>query len=220
MPTPHRNRTWWRPSYSSSIRARRQPAGAAHQPGTQPSYRRSASASPARRCLRSCAASRPDKPPTLHSPDKMSEPGGLQNELAAVEQQVGAVIESFVELGVSVYDFPGTSEASQGMVTNLKRNVDRVARLNRQSCDPRSQLAEVSIPLEVVQYIEDGRNPDIYTREFVEAVRRSNQYQRAKMHGLRQLRDSLAEKIVDEFPDLENCVQSIVRQADGKETSK
>lgn len=140
--------------------------------------------------------------------DKM----GLQEELDSVEQQVAAVIESFVELGVSVYDFPGTGEAAQGMVTNLKRNVDRLARLDRQSCDPRSQLAEVSVPVELVQYIEDGRNPDIYTREFVEAVRRSNQYQRAKMHGVRQLRDSLAAKIAAEFPDLENCVEGIVKQ--------
>lgn len=137
---------------------------------------------------------------------------GIQQELGAVEQQLAAVIESFIELGVSVYDFPGTSEASQGMVTNLRRNVDRLANLNRQSNDPESQLQNVHVPFEVVQYIEDGRNPDIYTREFVEAIRRSNQYQRAKMHGLRQLRDSLAEKIVEEFPELEPGVQDIAQR--------
>lgn len=137
----------------------------------------------------------------------------IQDELNSVEQQLGAIVESFVELGVSVYDFPGTSEASQGMVTNLKRNVDRLAKLNQKSNDPESQLNNINIPLEVVQYIEDGRNPDIYTREFVEAIRRSNQYQRAKMHGLRQLRDSLADKIIEEFPDLQSSVQSIVNQA-------
>lgn len=136
----------------------------------------------------------------------------IQNELSGVEQQLAAIIESFIELGVSVYDYPGTSEATQGMVTNLKRNVDRLARLNQKSNDPESQLNHVNIPLEVVQYIEDGRNPDIYTREFVEAIRRSNQYQRAKMHGLKQLRDSLAEKIAEEFPDLEPSVQNIIER--------
>lgn len=138
---------------------------------------------------------------------------GIQQELGTVEQQLAVVIESFIELGVSVYDFPGTSEATQGMVTNLKRNVDRLANLNKQSNDPDSQLQNVNVPLEVVQYIEDGRNPDIYTREFVEAIRRSNQYQRAKMHGLRQLRDSLADKIVEEFPDLEPSVHNIAQRA-------
>lgn len=137
---------------------------------------------------------------------------GIQQELASADQQVAAIIESFIELGVSVYDFPGTSEATQGMITNLKRNVDRLSKLNQKSNDPESQLNNVNVPIEVVQYIEDGRNPDIYTREFVEAIRRSNQYQRAKMQGLKQLRDSLAEKIAEEFPDLEPSVQNIVKR--------
>ena len=136
----------------------------------------------------------------------------LQEELGAAEQQVAAIIESFVELGVSVYDYPDTPEATQGMVTNLRRNVDRLAKLNQRSNDPDSSLAQVNIPLEVIQYIEDGRNPDIYTREFVEAIRRSNQYQRAKMHALKQLRDSLADKITEEFPDLASSVDDIVKR--------
>ena len=136
----------------------------------------------------------------------------LQDALNTSEQQVASIIESFIELGVSVYDFPGTPEASQGMVTNLKRNVDRLLKLNQNSNEIHTPLHQVDIPLEVVQYIEDGRNPDIYTREFVEAIRRSNQYQRAKMHGLKQLRDSLAEKIREEFPDLNGTVQDIIER--------
>lgn len=136
----------------------------------------------------------------------------LHKELSQSEQQITAIIESFIELGVSIYDFPGTPEATQGMITNLKRNVDRLFKLNQVSNDPESTLQKVSIPFEVVQYIEDGRNPDIYTREFVEAIRRSNQYQRAKMHGLKLLRDSLAEKISEEFPDLESTVQDILQR--------
>ncbi|CCF55746.1 hypothetical protein KAFR_0A03110 [Kazachstania africana CBS 2517] len=142
----------------------------------------------------------------------------LHVELDTTEQQVASIIESFIELGVSVYDFPGTREATQGMITNLKRNVDRLFKLNQRSNDPDSHLNKTNIPLEVVQYIEDGRNPDIYTREFVEAIRRSNQYQRAKMHGLKQLRDSLAEKIIEEFPDLTDKVDSIIQRTNAKQT--
>ncbi|KAF4001750.1 Mediator of RNA polymerase II transcription subunit 10 [Saccharomyces cerevisiae] len=136
----------------------------------------------------------------------------LQQELATTQDQVASIIESFVELGVSIYDFPGTPEATKGMITNLQRNVDRLYKLNVRSNDPQSSLSKVDIPLEVVQYIEDGRNPDIYTREFVEAIRRSNQYQRGKMHGLKQLRDSLADKIVDEFPELKEPVEDIIKR--------
>ncbi|AET38316.1 mediator complex subunit NUT2 Ecym_2603 [Eremothecium cymbalariae DBVPG len=139
----------------------------------------------------------------------------LHSNFEEVEVRLASIIESFVELGVSVYDFPGTQESTQGMVTNLKRNVERIKQLNQQSNDPESQLNNISIPLEVLQYIEDGRNPDVYTREFVEAIRRSNQYQRAKMHALGKLRDSLAEKIAEEFPDLESHVKGIIERVTG-----
>ena len=36
----------------------------------------------------------------------------LQQELATTQDQVASIIESFVELGVSIYDFPGTPEAT------------------------------------------------------------------------------------------------------------
>lgn len=134
----------------------------------------------------------------------------LQTDLMEAEQRLAAIIDSFIELGVSVYDFPGTEDSMQGMVTNLKRNVDRMKQLNQQANDPESQLQNFLVPLDVLQYIEDGRNPDVYTREFVEAIRRSNQYQRAKIHGLIKLRDSLAEKIVDELPDLQPHVERII----------
>lgn len=153
---------------------------------------------------------------------KSSNPAleGLHEELGVMEEQIRSIIESFIELGVSVYDFPGTPEASQGMVTNLKRNVDRIFKLNQTSNDPQSALKDVNVPLEVVQYIEDGRNPDIYTREFVEAIRRSNQYQRAKMHGMGMLRDSLAEKIKEQFPELKDDVENIVQRTNMKPTGQ
>lgn len=64
-------------------------------------------------------------------------------------------------------------------------------------------MEEVPIPLDVLQYIEDGRNPDVYTREFVESVRKSNQYLKGKTRAFGVLRDNLSEQIVKEFPELE-----------------
>ncbi|KAJ4304007.1 RNA polymerase II mediator complex subunit [Collariella sp. IMI 366227] len=50
-----------------------------------------------------------------------------------------------------------------------------------------------AIPEPLIEYVEHGRNPDIYTREFVELVRRMNQYSRGKAHAFRDFRDVLAE---------------------------
>ncbi|KAH3902459.1 probable Mediator of RNA polymerase II transcription subunit 10 [Saccharomycodes ludwigii] len=135
----------------------------------------------------------------------------LQNSLDTTQDLLSEIIEGFIELGVSVYDFPGTDEAKQGMVTNLKRNFERIVKLD-QLANTDKNLNNVNVPLDVLQYIEDGRNPDVYTREFVEAIKRSNQYQRGKMLAMRQLRDSLATKIIEEFPDLEKQVDLITKK--------
>jgi hypothetical protein len=48
------------------------------------------------------------------------------------------------------------------------------------------------VPPELLEYVENGRNPDIYTREFVELVRRGNQLMRGKTAGFGAFRDVLA----------------------------
>jgi mediator of RNA polymerase II transcription subunit 10 len=45
----------------------------------------------------------------------------------------------------------------------------------------------VQIPPEIIAYVEDGRNPDIYTREFVELVQKGNQYLKERWRRLRAL---------------------------------
>lgn len=53
-----------------------------------------------------------------------------------------------------------------------------------------------SVPPEIIDYIEDGRNPDIYTREFVELVQKNNMYLKGKSEACRGFRDVLAEELV------------------------
>lgn len=69
--------------------------------------------------------------------DKKSDLDELHDELNRSQRKVTSIIESFIELGVSVYDSPppppGTSETTQGMITNLERNVDRLFNLNQGS---------------------------------------------------------------------------------------
>lgn len=43
--------------------------------------------------------------------------------------------------------------------------------------------------------MEDGRNPDIYTREFVEVARRGNEGLRGRSEAFRAFRDVLAEEV-------------------------
>ncbi|GAW26571.1 putative mediator of RNA polymerase II transcription subunit 10 [Rosellinia necatrix] len=59
-----------------------------------------------------------------------------------------------------------------------------------------------SVPPELVQYVDNGRNPDVYTREFVELVRRGNQLMRGKRRAFAAFRDVLAAEIAAAMPEL------------------
>ncbi|PSR79752.1 mediator of RNA polymerase II transcription subunit 10 [Coniella lustricola] len=66
------------------------------------------------------------------------------------------------------------------------------------------------IPRELVTYVDGGRNPDIYTREFVELVRRENQLMKGKMDAFASFRDVLAREIASANPELKEDVARVV----------
>jgi hypothetical protein len=75
---------------------------------------------------------------------------------------------------------------------------------------------DTTLPREVIQYVEDGRNPDIYTREFVELVAKSNQLMNGKRRAFRRFRDVLAEQIEAGFPELTEEVRKVQENTGGR----
>lgn len=137
---------------------------------------------------------------TTTSMDELSE------ALVLAKNQISHMIEAFMELGVMVHDFQGTEQARNGASIRLNQTLDDLATLASTSA---ANLTNVPIPLDVLQYIEDGRNPDVYTREFVESTAKLGSYLSAKVRGLDLLREVLGDKISQEFPDLEPVVKEI-----------
>ena len=77
-----------------------------------------------------------------------------------------------------------------------------------------SNLA-TTIPPDIIQYVENGRNPDIYTREFVEMAQRMNQQLKGRSAALTQFRNTLAMEIKNSIPELEQEVGEVVRTENG-----
>ena len=82
-----------------------------------------------------------------------------------------------------------------------------------------SSLAELSkssstlstqIPPEIIEYVDEGRNPDIYTREFVELVQRGNQELKAKSEAFASFRDILGEELATAMPEIQDDVSRIL----------
>ena len=72
------------------------------------------------------------------------------------------------------------------------------------------------VPQELIQYVDSGRNPDIYTREFVEGARRSNQLMKGKMEAFGSFRDVLATEMVRAMPELREDVARVLEETGGR----
>jgi mediator of RNA polymerase II transcription subunit 10 len=82
------------------------------------------------------------------------------------------------------------------------------------AASPPNQLP--SVPPELLEYVENGRNPDIYTREFVELVRRGNQLMRGKMNAFGSFRDALAADMASALPELRDDVKKVCEATGGR----
>ena len=75
---------------------------------------------------------------------------------------------------------------------------------------------QIDIPPEVTQYVESSRNPDVYTREFVENVQRMNQLLKGRHDAYRLLQETLARDFIQAIPELKNDITQTVEASGGK----
>lgn len=74
----------------------------------------------------------------------------------------------------------------------------------------------IDIPPEVTQYVESARNPDIFTREFVETVQRMNQLLKGRQDAYRLLQETLARDFIQGVPDLRDDITKVVEVTGGR----
>jgi hypothetical protein len=61
-----------------------------------------------------------------------------------------------------------------------------------------------------VSYVDSARNPDIYTREFVELVQKGNKTMKGKSEAFSSFRDVLAQEMASAMPDIKGEVDKVV----------
>ncbi|WQF76005.1 Putative mediator complex, subunit Med10 [Colletotrichum destructivum] len=136
---------------------------------------------------------------------------------AELEQQLKDTIHDLYQIMVQVTTYNATPSNPSGpalsdSVQALSQSLQRVHMTATAGAPPSPDLpgALPKIPPELVQYVENGRNPDIYTREFVELVRRGNQLMKGKMGAFAQFRDVLADHMERGMPELRDDVARIL----------
>ncbi|TPX13799.1 uncharacterized protein E0L32_005743 [Thyridium curvatum] len=137
-----------------------------------------------------------------------------------IEDQIKDTIQSLYQLLVQVNTYDATPAARDrptrdvltAEVRSLSNSLQAIHRsaLASETDGPGLPQKLPSIPQELIQYVEAGRNPDIYTREFVELVRRLNQLMRGKNAAFASFRDILADQIRAAMPELNSDVDRVL----------
>ncbi|KAI8053497.1 transcription factor subunit Med10 of mediator complex-domain-containing protein [Syncephalis plumigaleata] len=98
-----------------------------------------------------------------------------QEELRVqLESRLGETINSLFTIGLGVYDF---QTGTDGL---LQKRVNELVTQYRDLTELGSNL-QIAVPEEVVRYVEDGRNPDLFSREFAERTVAENQFAHGRM---------------------------------------
>ncbi|KAF2746676.1 mediator of RNA polymerase II transcription subunit 10 [Sporormia fimetaria CBS 119925] len=132
--------------------------------------------------------------PTAHS----------QGSIHDIEKRLKDIVQNLYNLYAQAVNHQGqvTQEALKREMATLVQNLVKLSQ--------EAPSVNVYIPPDLIQYVEGSRNPDVFTREFVETVQRLNQSLRGRTDAYRLLRDTLAKDIVSGIPELKDDVENVL----------
>ncbi|KAI8491184.1 PREDICTED: mediator of RNA polymerase II transcription subunit 10-like [Branchiostoma belcheri] len=119
----------------------------------------------------------------------------MAEKLEQLEQHLEQFIENTRQMGIIVSDFqpqgqPVLNQKIHAMITGMQE-IDRC----------KAQLQDVQVPLEVFEYIDQGRNPQLYTKDCMEKSLAKNEQVKGKIDALKKFRSQLMLELDKVFPE-------------------
>ncbi|KAF2875543.1 mediator of RNA polymerase II transcription subunit 10 [Massariosphaeria phaeospora] len=133
----------------------------------------------------------------------------IPSAIDTVEAQLKDIVQNLYNLMVQSFDHQGTS-TQNAMKREIQSLVQNLVRLSATAPG-----VSIDIPPEVTTYVEQSRNPDIYTREFVETAQRMNQKLKGRSQAYNILQQELALDIIAAIPELKSDMVSIIKSTGG-----
>ncbi|KAK3808931.1 MAG: transcription factor subunit Med10 of mediator complex-domain-containing protein [Linnemannia elongata] len=117
-----------------------------------------------------------------------------EKQREALEKKLQELIQSLLELSITVYDFQAESNSLvHQKIQELTKQLGEIEAFKDQ--------LDMMVPWEVLSYIEDGKNPDLFSKTFVEAVAGENQFTNGKVTAMKSFEAALAQNLGDAFPE-------------------
>uniref|UniRef100_A0A914XAH7 Mediator of RNA polymerase II transcription subunit 10 n=1 Tax=Plectus sambesii TaxID=2011161 RepID=A0A914XAH7_9BILA len=114
--------------------------------------------------------------------------------LNTLEQTLEAFQENARQLGVIASDFqPKSQDALNQKLQTLVSGLQELDHM-------KNSLGDVKIPLELLDYLDQGKNPQLYTKEVIDRTLAKNQQVNGKIELYKKFRATLLKELSEEMP--------------------
>jgi len=120
----------------------------------------------------------------------------VENRFESLQQNIEQFIETMRQVGIMVSDFqPGSQDNLNDKINNLVADMQEIDRCKQ-------SVQDVEVPLEIFQYVDQGKNPELYTEDCLKRTLSKNEEVKAKIEAYKSFSSALSEEMMKEFPGL------------------
>ncbi|GFY44788.1 mediator of RNA polymerase II transcription subunit 10 [Trichonephila inaurata madagascariensis] len=119
----------------------------------------------------------------------------MSSPLENLEGNLELFIENVRQLGIIVSDFQ-----PQGQ-TILNQKIAQMVTYMQEIDKCKNQVQDIQVPLEVFEYIDQGRNPQLYTKDCMEKALNKNEVVKGKIDSYRRFKSLLLVELSKVFPN-------------------
>ena len=95
-------------------------------------------------------------------------------------------------------------------VDQLATQLQHLEHITNKNKNPDNPIQHMKIAPEIIDYVDDGRNPDVFTREFVELVQRGNAVMNGKQKAFGDFARILGQKMKEGMPGVGRQVDEVL----------
>eukprot|EP01112_Ceratiomyxa_fruticulosa_P023474 TRINITY_DN897_c0_g1_i1.p1 TRINITY_DN897_c0_g1~~TRINITY_DN897_c0_g1_i1.p1 ORF type:complete len:194 (-),score=40.33 TRINITY_DN897_c0_g1_i1:82-663(-) len=112
----------------------------------------------------------------------------------SVVESVESILESLRQAVIVIEEF----QAEKGQETLYRHMSDMVEEFSQ--LESHRSDNEILIPVEILNYIDQGKNPDLYIKDSLEACLHANERTNGKIDALQSFRNELETQMKDLYP--------------------
>ena len=133
-----------------------------------------------------------------------------------MEKQLDKIIETLRQTIIVMEDFHTDGGNSQRLLwEQLNVFIDQLRELEELRIAATASGNDVEVPLQIFEYVDKGKNPDLYNRDCLADSIARNQKTRGKIHALNSLKLGMETFLSQAYPECMSYYKSSISSSSG-----